>query len=222
MLCRYGFNSSGHDSVKLNIERQTLSDKVIVGVNLGKNKWTQNANEDYVKGILKFCDLPSVHYFVINISSPNTPNLRDLQNKNELKDLIAKVVEIKQRMKICKPFLIKIAPDLNDTQLKDIADVINMSSKTNRGIDGLIISNTTIDRPQTLLSNQQLIQESGGLSGAPLKSHSTEVIRKMYKLTNGKIPIVGVGGIFSGEDAYQKLKAGASLVQIYTSLTYEA
>jgi dihydroorotate dehydrogenase len=210
----------------MNIEKQSEAIEklpVIVGLNLGKNKSTEDIADDYIKGIRKFSDTKCIHYLVINISSPNTPHLRDLQSKKELNELIEKVLKVKNEYNIEKPLLIKIAPDLEESQVKDIANIINKyaSNKSKRGIDGLIVSNTTVDRPPALQSEDNLIKEKGGLSGVPLKQRSTDMIRKIYKLTNGKIPIIGVGGVFNGEDAYDKIKAGASLVQIYTAIAYE-
>ena len=220
---RYGFNSSGHEVVKNNIENASqFEPKVKIGLNLGKNKWTEDATEDYIKGILKFADIERIDYLVINISSPNTPNLRQLQNKSQLNDLIGRVVKVENEVNLKKPLLVKIAPDLNDNQLRDVAEVVNKfaSNQSKRGIDGLIVSNTTVERTD-LKSDDNMIAETGGLSGLPLRDKSTDLIRKMYKLTNGKLPIIGVGGVFSGQDAYRKIKAGASLVQVYTALTYE-
>ena len=221
---RYGFNSAGHEVVKNNIESVTKNkEMVILGLNLGKNKSSEDAAEDYVKGILKFKDIESIDYFVINISSPNTPNLRELQNKSQLKSLIERVLKVRNDSNLQKPLLLKISPDLSDTQLTEMAKIINSfaTNKSKRGIDGLIVSNTTTDRPSTLKSDQTFVEQTGGLSGLPLKDKSTDLIRKVYKLTNGKIPIIGVGGVFTGDDAYNKIRAGASLVQIYTALTYE-
>lgn len=224
-MFRYGFNSLGHSVVKDNILRQTklLEPTSIIGLNLGKNKLTNEAEQDYIKGLLAFASLDCIKYFVVNISSPNTPNLRNLQNKKEFSNLIDKLIQIKTEHKIAKPLLIKISSDLNHGQLKDIANVINKYSKNDfhSKINGIIISNTTTERPENLKSDSKLVNEEGGLSGAPLKDKSTSTIKEMYKLTNGKIPIIGVGGVFDGKDAYEKIKAGASLVQIYTSLAYD-
>lgn len=224
-MFRYGFNSSGHSVVKDNILRQTklLEPTSIIGLNLGKNKLTNEAEQDYIKGLLVFAPLDCIKYFVVNISSPNTPNLRNLQNKKEFSNLIDKLIQVKTEHKIAKPLVIKISSDLNHGQLKDIANVINKYSKNDfhSKINGIIISNTTTERSENLKSDSKLVNEEGGLSGAPLKDKSTSTIKEMYKLTNGKIPIIGVGGVFDGKDAYEKIKAGASLVQIYTSLAYD-
>lgn len=231
VINRYGFNNFGHDELEKNLKRQeTIIDKrnVIVGVNLGANRYTENKIEDYVKGLQRFYNLEKVKYFVINISSPNTPNLRKLQNKDQLNSLLDSILKEKKLLEerngqLNKPLLIKLSPDLNDQQLNDIAQTMLKYSKPSNlhsKIDGIIISNTTISRPDDLKSSNNITQEIGGLSGAPLKNLSTKIIGKMYRLTNGSIPIIGVGGIETGLDAYEKIKAGASLVQLYTSLIY--
>lgn len=181
-------------------------------MNLGKNKTSESPVEDYVEGIKKFTDVAD--YFVINVSSPNTPNLRSLQNKENLEKLLSAVNETRLMFQKRPPLLLKLAPDLSEEEQKDIAEVIR---KPKSSVDGLILTNTTIERPN-LLSNYQ--NEKGGLSGAPLTKPSTKIISDMYRLTHGKIPIIGSGGIFSGEDAYEKIRSGASLVQIYTSYIY--
>ncbi|XP_038214018.1 dihydroorotate dehydrogenase (quinone), mitochondrial [Zerene cesonia] len=217
VINRYGFNSEGHNIVfdKIKDMDKTLLDKGLLGINLGKNKNSTNAIGDYILGIQKFYKIAD--YFVINISSPNTPGLRSLQNKEELQKLLNAVNKTIESLDIAKkpPLLLKLAPDLNIEEMKDIVSVIlNKNTK----VDGLIISNTTIDRSN--LNNTEFSQESGGLSGKPLGNKSTEMIKTMYKLTRGKVPILGVGGIFSGQDAYEKILAGASAVQIYTALIY--
>ncbi|XP_055891154.1 dihydroorotate dehydrogenase (quinone), mitochondrial-like isoform X3 [Biomphalaria glabrata] len=220
VINRYGFNSEGHDAVynrlyARNVE-QTPTDNGVLGVNLGKNKQTENAVEDYVKGVKKFG--PIADYLVINVSSPNTPGLRDMQRQEELSRLLEKVVEERNKLTFNPkpPLLIKIAPDLSEEEKKDIADVI---TRPKSHVDGLIVSNTTVARPDSLVSKNK--EEVGGLSGAPLKDKSLETIRDMYRLTNGQVPIVGVGGISNGQDAYSKVKAGASLIQLYTALIYQ-
>lgn len=186
----------------------------ILGVNLGKNKSTENAYEDYVKGIEKFAAVAD--YFVVNISSPNTVGLRNLQQADNLKLLLSKVIEARNKLdKPHPPILLKLAPDLSDNDVRDIVSVI---SKKECRVDGLIISNTTIARDESLKSDEKV--ESGGLSGAPLADRATILIAKIYSLTKGQIPIVGVGGIFNGQDAYDKIAAGASVLQLYTSLIH--
>ncbi|KAK6982015.1 dihydroorotate dehydrogenase (quinone) mitochondrial-like isoform X3 [Biomphalaria glabrata] len=220
VINRYGFNSEGHEAVynrlyARNVE-QTPTDNGVLGVNLGKNKQTENAVEDYVKGVKKFG--PIADYLVINVSSPNTPGLRDMQRQEELSRLLEKVVEERDKLTFNPkpPLLIKIAPDLSEEEKRDIADVI---TRPKSHVDGLIVSNTTVARPDSLVSKNK--EEVGGLSGAPLKDKSLETIRDMYRLTNGQVPIVGVGGISNGQDAYSKVKAGASLIQLYTALIYQ-
>ncbi|CAH0399791.1 unnamed protein product [Chilo suppressalis] len=217
VINRYGFNSEGHDQVhkKLHNIDKTALNKGLLGINLGKNKLSENAIGDYVQGIKKFGNIAD--YFVINISSPNTPGLRSLQNKDELKLLLTELNKTRNEMSHSKnvPLLLKLAPDLT---LDDMKDIVSVITKRESRVDGLIISNTTVDRSSLL--NKEFSSEVGGLSGKPLTNKSTEMIKQMYKLTKGQIPIVGVGGVFSGKDAYEKILAGASAIQIYTALIY--
>lgn len=216
---RYGFNSEGHETVRnrlLALKQGPNSQNIVLGVNLGKNKQTENAHEDYIKGIEAFGSIAD--YFVVNISSPNTVGLRNLQQADNLKLLLSKVIAARNALKLEKrlpPVLLKLAPDLSDAEVKEIVSVI---SKKECRVDGLIISNTTIERDPTLEGEAK--GETGGLSGAPLTKRSTTLIAKVYKLTKGQVPIVGVGGVFTGQDAYDKIAAGASTVQLYTSLIY--
>ena len=211
-----GFNNRGVEYVKAKLSRLNLNNlsNGVVGINIGKNLNTKNAIDDYC---LCFEDLGKLaHYTTINVSSPNTPGLRDLQNRKNLEKLIKNLQNRKEtntELK-SKPLLLKISPDLDDQQLRDIA-LISLAN----GIEGLIISNTTIDRPNSLMSKAKNL--SGGLSGKPLFKKSTRVLKKIYALTNGSIPIIGVGGISNGEDCYQKIKSGASLVQLYTALVFK-
>ena len=211
-----GFNNQGVEFVKKKLERLNINifSKGIVGINIGKNKDTKNTIEDYCIGLEKLGTL--VHYIVINISSPNTPGVRDLQNRGLIDNLVKSLHKIRKNNEniVSKPILIKIAPDINDQQARDIA-----LSSLALDIDGIIISNSTIDRPSTLQSSYK--SEVGGLSGKPLFVKSTLMLKKMYSLTNGQIPLVGVGGISNGIDCYEKIKAGASLLQLYTSLVYQ-
>nr|GMD72778.1 dihydroorotate dehydrogenase (quinone), mitochondrial [Ipomoea batatas] len=188
----------------------------ILGVNLGKNKTTEDAAADYVQGVHTLSQYAD--YLVINISSPNTPGLRQLQGRKQLKDLVKKVQAARDEMQWGEegppPLLVKIAPDLSMQDLEDIAAVALALR-----VDGLIISNTTIQRPETVSKNP-VAQESGGLSGKPLYELSTNILKEMYILTKGRIPLIGCGGISSGEDAYKKIRAGATLVQLYTALAY--
>ncbi|KAL0118169.1 hypothetical protein PUN28_009083 [Cardiocondyla obscurior] len=213
VINRYGFNSDGHDIVWERLKKlKNENFHGVLGVNLGKNKETKDPIQDYIDGIKRFIDVAD--YFVINVSSPNTPGLRSLQDKNNLKELLTRINAARESMGSKQPLFLKLAPDLLDLERQDVADVIlNKKSR----VDGLILCNTTVTRPNLINSNKQ---ENGGLSGAPLTDLSTAMISDMYKRTHGSIPIIGVGGIFSGADVYDKIKAGASLVQLYTSYIY--
>jgi len=184
----------------------------VLGVNLGKNKTSEDEVGDYTIGIRELG--PYADYLVINVSSPNTPGLRSLQQREPLRHLLVSTLKARDEYAPHAPLLVKLAPDLTMEEMVDVANVIMET-----GIDGMIVSNTTNVRPESLLSNHK--HETGGLSGAPIKDRSTECIRTMYKLTKGKIPIIGVGGVGSGRDAYDKLKAGASLIQVYSMMVYE-
>ncbi|XP_014208444.1 dihydroorotate dehydrogenase (quinone), mitochondrial [Copidosoma floridanum] len=214
LINRYGFNSEGHEVVHKRLQnlKQSKDFQGIIGVNLGKNKTSEDAAHDYVSGILRFSDVAD--YFVVNVSSPNTPGLRSLQAKKELEELLTRVNEARQKTERKPPLLLKIAPDLTSEEKKDIAEVV-LGKETRT--DGIIVSNTTLSRDN--LQNPHK-NEAGGLSGAPLGELSTGTIADMHRLTSGKLPIIGVGGIFDGASAYSKIKAGASLIQIYTSFAY--
>ena len=211
-----GFNSQGVENVKKKLEKFNFKNysQDIIGINIGKNKNTNNTIKDYCIGLEKLG--PLVQYITINISSPNTPGLRDLQNKSNIDKLIKSLHKVRKNNEnlLSKPILIKIAPDINDNEAKDIA-----LSSLALGVDGIIISNSTVDRPLTLKQSYQ--NTIGGLSGQPLFFKSTLLLKKMYNFTNGQIPLVGVGGISNGIDCYKKIKAGASLLQLYTSLVYQ-
>ena len=215
IINRMGFNNRGVvDAVRRLKKRKS---DIIVGGNIGKNKLTLNedANEDY---IISFNSLfPYVDYFVVNVSSPNTPGLRELQEKEPLTNLLNSLQEINNKNDTRKPILLKIAPDLTNNQLDDIIEIVKETK-----IDGLISTNTTIDR-SGLKTDKNMIDSigNGGLSGLPVKERSTEVIRYLSEKSNSSFPIIGVGGIHSEEDALEKLDAGASLVQIYTGFIYE-
>lgn len=212
VINRLGFNNEGHEALKKRLVARR-GKPGIVGVNIGANKDAADRIADYETGIRAFDGLAS--YFTVNISSPNTPGLRALQNKAELETLISRVLAARRVDKArMTPVLLKIAPDLGAEELADIADVA-----LRLGLDGIIISNTTIAR-EGLVSGMNA-NEAGGLSGAPLFAMSTKVLADMYRLTQGGIPLVGVGGISSGDDAYAKIRAGASLLQLYSALTYE-
>ncbi|MBE2192445.1 MAG: quinone-dependent dihydroorotate dehydrogenase [Alphaproteobacteria bacterium] len=217
IINRMGFPNRGVAQFKHNLEKflgQKPRPHGVLGINIGMNKDQTDPAKDYTSLIRTLA--PMADYLTINISSPNTPGLRNLQDKEPLTELLTAILN--ERKISCginpPPILVKLAPDLNDRQLKDIANVL-MALK----IDGVILTNTTLDRPSALPQN--FASEKGGLSGAPLADKSTQIIRKFYVLTNGTIPIIGVGGISTAQDAYTKIRAGASLVQIYSGLVYE-
>lgn len=217
VINRYGFNSVGIDVVHDRLFAYDSGGRYqhnmgALGVNLGKNKSTseENAVNDYLKGLTKLGDL--AEYVVINVSSPNTPGLRALQGRDRLRSLLKPLLQARDQLVYKPPIILKIAPDLSDTELQDICTVAMELQ-----IDGMIVSNTTVSRDGLKSMNKD---KGGGLSGRPLKKMSTEVLRKVYRLTDGSIPLVGVGGVESGRDAYEKICAGASLVQIYTGLVY--
>ncbi|KAK8764165.1 hypothetical protein V5799_033223 [Amblyomma americanum] len=209
---RYGFNSVGHEQVWASLHKQRVW-AAPVGVNLGRNKTSADAAADYVAGVHRFADLAD--YLVVNVSSPNTPGLRSLQRRQHLEELLLRVIEARNSLPRRLPVLLKIAPDLTDQEKADIAAVV---TGTKARVDGLIVCNTTVSRPDSLRSEHR--SESGGLSGKPLNDISTKTIADLYRLTRGSIPIIGVGGVFCGEDAYAKIRAGASAVQLYSSLIY--
>lgn len=208
VINRLGFNNEGHAALKKRLETRRKRPG-IVGVNIGANKDAADRVADYEAGIRAFEGLAS--YFTVNISSPNTPGLRALQGRAELETLIARVLAARRTR---TPVLLKIAPDLGKDELADIAEVALA-----QGLDGLIVSNTTVARGD-LVSGVHA-HETGGLSGAPLFAMSTAVLADIYRLTKGRLPLVGVGGISNGRDAYLKIRAGASLLQLYSALTYE-
>ena len=211
---RLGFNNEGHAAALAKLERRRRRTGV-VGVNIGANKDTEDKAEDYVTGLKAFAHLAS--YFTVNISSPNTPGLRGLQSKEQLDDLVVRLIaaraDVTREGRTPVPLLIKIAPDLVDEELADIAAVC-----LERKVDGVIVSNTTLSR-EGLRDRQR--GEQGGLSGRPLFELSTRVLKDFRRETAGRLPLIGVGGISSAETAYAKITAGASLVQLYTSLIYD-
>lgn len=210
IINRMGFNNGGVDAAVLRLKKNK---GVLIGGNIGKNKVTPNedAVSDYLICFETLFDY--VDYFVVNVSSPNTPNLRELQEKKPLTELLSKLETRNSEHKTKKPILLKIAPDLTNEQLLDIIDIVNETK-----IAGVIATNTTISR-DNLQSENRI--EIGGLSGKPLAKRSTEVIRFLSEKSNKAFPIIGVGGIHSAEDALEKLEAGASLVQLYTGFIYE-
>lgn len=218
IINRMGFNNDGAEKIKQHIlsSKAFQHKSIIIGGNIGKNKITDNdnANSDYIKCYEILYDV--VDYFVVNISSPNTPNLRNLQEKEPLKKLLLELQKINNTKIKPKPILLKIAPDLSSSQLDDIIEVIH---ETN--IDGIIATNTTISRNKLTISPSDIDKiGNGGLSGKPLTQQSTQVIQYIHEKTSGKIPIIAVGGIMCAQDAVDKIKAGASLVQIYTGFVY--
>jgi dihydroorotate dehydrogenase len=220
LINRMGFNNLGVDAAAEHIAayRRSASYKqqhIIIGGNIGKNKNTPNedAVDDYIKCFDRLFDV--VDYFVVNVSSPNTPGLRALQEKEPLMQLLNTLQQRNSRNGISKPILLKIAPDLTNEQLDDIVEIV-----TQTGIAGVIATNTTISR-DGLITDEQVKSEAGGLSGKPLTARSTEVIKYIHQKSKGGFPIIGVGGIHSSDDALEKLEAGASLIQLYTGFIYE-
>jgi dihydroorotate dehydrogenase len=215
LINRMGFNNNGVEIAKGRLINR--DPKFIIGGNIGKNKITLNENalDDYLICFRELFDL--VDYFVVNVSSPNTPGLRELQDKGPLLEILSTLKVENDKKPNPKPILLKIAPDLTNEQLDDIVDIVAES-----GIDGVIATNTTISRAD-LKTDASRIKEigNGGLSGKPVKDRSTEVIRYLNNKSGGSFPIIGVGGIHSADDAIEKLDAGAVLIQIYTGFIYE-
>jgi dihydroorotate dehydrogenase len=214
VINRLGFNSAGLAAAVANLRRRTHPRAGIIGVNLGKNRDSPDAVADYSAGAVAAATVAD--YLVINVSSPNTPGLRTLQEAASLRRLLDAVRIACRTVAPDRPppLLLKIAPDLTPADRADIAEVV-----LEGGADGLIVSNTTIGRPPGLRS--RAAGETGGLSGRPLFGPSTDLLREFHGLTGGRVPLVGVGGVASGADAYAKIRAGASLVQLYTALIYE-
>ncbi|MEJ7693124.1 quinone-dependent dihydroorotate dehydrogenase [Daejeonella sp.] len=214
LINRMGFNNQGVDVVAHRLSKFDRKG-LVIGGNIGKNKITPNedALSDYIKCFDKLFDV--VDYFVVNVSSPNTPGLRELQEKEPLKNILNSLQQRNFKNDISRPILLKIAPDLTDSQLNDIIEIV-----TETKIAGVIATNTTISR-EGLISPESLHKEAGGLSGKPLAKRSTEVIRYLSENSNKAFTIIGVGGIHSAEDAIEKINAGAALVQIYTGFVYE-
>ncbi|TKB97934.1 quinone-dependent dihydroorotate dehydrogenase [Pedobacter cryophilus] len=214
LINRMGFNNKGVDVLAKKLE-SVKRDGLIIGGNIGKNKNTPNeeAVNDYIKCFDRLFDV--VDYFVVNVSSPNTPGLRELQEKEPLKNILNTLQIRNLKHSISKPILLKIAPDLTNSQLDDIVEII-----TETKIAGVIATNTTISR-EGLASGESQKKEMGGLSGKPLTKRSTEVIKYLADKSGKSFPIIGVGGIHNAKDAQEKLDAGAALVQIYTGFVYE-
>jgi dihydroorotate dehydrogenase len=207
VINRMGFNNGGMAQAARNLKARRGGG--LVGINIGANKDSADRISDYVLGFAALA--PLADYVTVNVSSPNTPGLRGLQNREELTRLLDSLIAARGGKR--KPILLKIAPDLDQHALDEIADVVRTS-----GIEGLIVSNTTIARPPLKSSHAQ---ETGGLSGVPLFASSTQVLRGMRRRLGKSVTLVGVGGIAGGADAYEKIRAGASLVQLYTALVYQ-
>tara|TARA_B100000029_G_C17503255_1_gene933475 strand:- start:186 stop:1250 length:1065 start_codon:yes stop_codon:yes gene_type:complete len=216
VINRMGFNNDGHRTILTRIKKfRQRKVQGLIGINLGKNKNGQDPFSDYVEGIRLFAEYAD--YLVINISSPNTPGVRALQEKENLDRLLSHAKNaLSEIADQCRPppLLLKISPDLTDSEKADIIEVV-----LKHQVDGVIATNTTVSRPSSLQNRFQ--PEAGGLSGKPLFEQSTKLLGDFYKLTNGKVPLIGVGGISSGADAYEKIRAGASLVQLYSALIYD-
>ena len=206
VINRFGFNNEGFERARVRLKRRPPG---VIGVNLGANKDAADRVADYVLGVRTFA--PFADYLTLNISSPNTPGLRDLQRREALDDLIARVVAARDEAEPRRPLMLKIAPDLDERGLEDIVAVA-----LTRRVDGLIVSNTTLARPASLISRNR--GESGGLSGRPLFAPSTRLLAQTYLLTGGAMPLIGCGGVEDSETALAKIEAGANLVQLYTGL----
>jgi dihydroorotate dehydrogenase len=221
IINRMGFNNDGMSSIAENLKKWRSinpTSTLLIGGNIGKNKITPNEDawQDYIKCFNALFDV--VDYFVVNVSSPNTPGLRELQEKDALKKIFQELQYLNQKHAHPKPILLKIAPDLTHGQLNDICSLTNEVK-----IDGLLATNTTISREDLKNTPSEKINNIGlgGLSGAPVKDKSTEIIKYLHQNTNGHIPIVGSGGIFTAADAEEKHNAGASLVQVWTGFIYK-
>lgn len=210
VINRYGFNNDGLEVIARRLNRRRR--KGVVGVNLGANKDSDDRIADYEAGVRGLAGL--VDFYTVNISSPNTPGLRALQGKDALAELMRRVLAARNEAAAGTPVFLKIAPDLTDEDKADIAAVTSELA-----LDGLIVSNTTIARPDALQSRN--VGEAGGLSGKPLFAPSTELLREFYRAIGKTTPLIGVGGVASSRDAYAKILAGASLVQLYTAMVYE-
>lgn len=211
LVNRLGFNNLGHGAAEAQLKARA-GRAGIVGINIGANKDAHDRIADYVAGYERLAPLAS--YVTVNISSPNTPGLRGLQNPDELAELLGRITDVRSQTGIARPILLKIAPDLDGEAIGAIVEAC-----VTHGIDGLIVSNTTIARPDTLMS--KFTSETGGLSGKPLFRPSTRALALAFQAAKGRLPLVGVGGVTSAQDAFDKIAAGASLVQLYTAMVYE-
>ncbi len=215
LINRMGFNNHGAANAAENLRNR--NERIIIGGNMGKNKDTPNENavDDYEKSFMELHKV--VDYFVVNVSSPNTPGLRQLQDKAPLTELLNRLQALNRRERAGKPILLKIAPDLTNEQLDDIIEIVRTT-----GLHGIVATNTTTSRAGLVTPPDEVSKlEPGGLSGAPLRKRATEVISYIHTHSDGKIPIIASGGIFTAADAKEKLDAGASLVQVYTGFIYE-
>ena len=210
LINRLGFNNDGIEIIKNRIKSEKK--KGVLGINIGPNKNTKDQKNDFCLGLKNFFDIAD--YITVNISSPNTEGLRDFHDRGKLEDLLLALNKIKSENKINIPLLLKISPDIKDNHISEIAD-----TAIKNDISGIILTNTTNSNKDKLISDFK--KEEGGLSGEPLQQISTNMIKKFYKQLNGKIPIIGVGGVNSGKSAYEKIIAGASLLQLYTGLVYK-
>lgn len=217
VINRMGFNNEGSEHAAANLKAYQNA-RIPIGINIGKNKVTPNeqAASDYAACLDNLYMYG--HYFVINVSSPNTPNLRDLQETEGLRQLVREIqkkkAELEKKGASPKPILLKVAPDMADEHMRDVVQLA-----ASEGLSGIIATNTTISRDG--LINETVKHETGGLSGKPLAERSTRWIKEIYEEVGDRLPIIGVGGIFNGDDAYEKIRAGASLVQVYTGMIYE-
>ncbi|MGL4289463.1 MAG: quinone-dependent dihydroorotate dehydrogenase [Phreatobacter sp.] len=212
VINRYGLNSDGVDVVAERLRRRQ-GRSGIVGVNIGPNKETADRIADYGALVEKLA--PHVSYLSVNVSSPNTPGLRDLQQASFLDEVLARSIEARDTVAPGRPVLVKIAPDLSLAGLDDMVEVCRK-----RRVDGMIVSNTTIERPASLV-DQATARQAGGLSGAPLFERSTRMLAETYRRVEGQFPLVGVGGIASAEDAFAKIAAGATVVQLYSAMVFK-
>jgi len=210
LINRLGFNNDGMEIIKDRIKLEKKEG--ILGINIGPNKNTKEQKNDFCLGLNFFFDIAD--YITINISSPNTQGLRDFHDSEKLKELLISLNKVKKDKKTSIPLLLKVSPDINDNYISEITEVAMKNS-----VSAMILTNTTNGNRESLLS--EIKKEEGGLSGEPLQEISTEMIKKFYKVSNGKIPIIGVGGVNSGKSAYEKIIAGASLLQLYTSFVYK-
>ena len=216
ILNRMGFNNDGVEAAIVQLKARQ-NRQIIIGGNIGKNKWTPNeeAANDYLTCFEAL--FPYVDYFVVNVSSPNTPNLRALQEKEPLQDLLLRLQELNKQQSQPKPILLKIAPDLSNSQIDEIIEIVTYTK-----IAGLIVANTTISREGLRTPAAEIEQMgAGGISGKPVTLRATEMVKYIHEQSNGKIPMMAVGGIHTAQDALDKLAAGATLVQLYTGFIYE-